>query len=95
MDENLLREIRELLENPPPRPDLDALIESGDLIKVAGGYQAPTEKGRKAIEKFVIGVALSNKGKPPVYQLSVRRKRKKAKVATCRQSALTSTAFRN
>jgi hypothetical protein len=76
MDEELMRQVRDLIDNFPPRPDLDALIESGDLIKVTGGYQAPTQKGRKAIEKYTIGFVISNKGKPPVYKLSVRRKRK-------------------
>lgn len=76
MDEELMRRVRETIDNFPPRPDLEALIESGDLIKVAGGYQAPTEKGRKAIEGYTIGITLSNKGKPPVYLLSIRRQRK-------------------
>lgn len=76
MDKELIRQVRELIDNFPPRPDLDALIESGDLIKVAGGYQVPTEKGLKAIEKYTIGVTISNKGKPPVYRLSIQRKRK-------------------
>lgn len=76
MDEEMMRKIREAIDSFPPRPDLDALIESGDIVKVPGGYQAPTEKGRKAIEKYVIGITISNKGKPPVYRLSVRRKRK-------------------
>lgn len=76
MDEELMRRAREAIDNFPPRPNLDALIESGDLIKVTGGYQAPTEKGRKAIEKYAIGITISNKDKPPVYRLSIRRKRK-------------------
>lgn len=76
MDEDLMRKVREAIDNFPPRPDLDALIESGDLIKVPGGYQAPTEKGRKAIEGYTIGVTISSKGKSPVYSLSIRRKRK-------------------
>jgi len=76
MDEELIRQVREVIDNFPPRPNLDALIESGDLIKVTGGYQAPTEKGRKAIEKYAIGITISNKDKPPVYRLSIRRKRK-------------------
>ena len=76
MDDELMRRVRETLDNFPPRPDLEVLIESGDLIKVAGGYQAPTEKGRKAIEGYTIGITLSNKGKPPVYLLSIRRQRK-------------------
>ena len=76
MDEELLRRAREAIDSFPPRPDLDALIESGDIIKVTGGYQAPTEKGRKAIEKYAVGIIISNKGKPPVYRLSIRRNRK-------------------
>jgi hypothetical protein len=76
MDEELIRQIREALANAPPRPDLDSLIESGDLIKVPGGYQAPTEKGREAIKGYWTGVVSSNKGKPAVYKLSIRRKRK-------------------
>ncbi len=76
MNEERMRQIREAIDNFPPRPDLDALIETGDLIKVTGGYHAPTENGRKAIEKYAIGITVSNKGKPPVYQLSIRRKRK-------------------
>ncbi|WP_166367242.1 hypothetical protein [Pseudomonas akapageensis] len=76
MDEVWMRQIREAIENFPPRPDLDGLIESGDIVKVPGGYQAPTEKGRKAIEKYAIGFKISNKGKPLVYRLSIRRKRK-------------------
>lgn len=76
MDEELMRQVREAIDYFPPRPDLDALIESGDLIKVAGGYQAPTEMGRKAIEKYTVGITISNKGKPPVYRLSIQRKRK-------------------
>ncbi len=76
MDEELIRQVREVIDNFPPRPDLDALIESGDLVKVPGGYQAPTEKGRKAIEKYTVGITISSKGKPPVYRLSIHRKRK-------------------
>lgn len=76
MDEELIRRAREAIDSFPPRPDLDALIESGDLVKVTGGYQAPTETGRKAIEKYAIGITLSNKEKPPVYRLSIRRNRK-------------------
>lgn len=76
MDEELMRQVREAIENFPPRPDLNALIESGDIVKVAGGYQAPTEKGRKAIEKYTVGITISNKGKPTVYRLSIHRKRK-------------------
>ncbi|MHC6224023.1 hypothetical protein ACYU03_04485 [Pseudomonas sp. X10] len=76
MDEELLRKMREAVENFPPRPDLNALIESGDIVKVPGGYQAPTEKGRKAIERYAIGITISNKGKPPIYRLSIRRARK-------------------
>lgn len=76
MDEELIRQAREVIDNFPPRPDLDALIESGDLVKVPGGYQAPTENGRKAIEKYTVGITISNKGKPPVYRLRIHRKRK-------------------
>lgn len=76
MDEELLRKMREAIENFPPPPDFDALIESGDIVKVPGGYQAPTEKGRKAIEKYATGFKISNKGGPVVYRLSLRRKRK-------------------
>lgn len=75
MDEELLRQMREAIANFPPRPDLNALIESGDIIKVPGGYQAPTEKGRKAIEKYAIGY-IAGKGGSMVYRLSIRRKRK-------------------
>lgn len=78
MDEDLMRQVQDLIDNFPPRPDLDALIESGDLIKVTGGYQAPTEKGREAISAYTTGVTLSNKGKPPIYTLSIKRKRKSA-----------------
>ncbi|WP_435652907.1 hypothetical protein ACSC9T_25325 [Pseudomonas putida] len=76
MDEDLMRQMQEAIDNFPPRPDLDALIESGDIVKVTGGYRAPTEKGRKAIEKYAVGITISNKGGPPVYRLSIRRKRK-------------------
>lgn len=76
MDEEMLRKMREAIDNFPPRPDLDALIESGDIVKVPGGYQAPTEKGRKAIEKYAVGITISNKGKLPIYRLSIRRSRK-------------------
>ncbi len=76
MDEELIRQARDLIDNFPARPDLDALIESGDLIKVSGGYQAPTEKGLNAISAYTNGVTLSNKGKPPVYTLCIKRKRK-------------------
>lgn len=69
-------QVREAIDNFLPRPDLDALIESGDIVKVTGGYRAPTEKGRKAIEKYAIGITISIMGGPPVYRLSIRRKRK-------------------
>ncbi len=76
MDDELMRQMQEAIDNFPPRPDLNALIESGDIVKVPGGYQAPTEKGRKAIEKYAIGIAISKKSNTPIYRLSIRRARK-------------------
>jgi hypothetical protein len=74
MNEEIIRQIREAMVDRPAKPDLESLIESGDLIKVPRGYQAPTKKGQEAIKGFVTGYIVSNKGKPLVYQLSIRRK---------------------
>lgn len=77
MDEDRTRKVKALLESFPPAPDVDALIESGDLLKVSGRYQAPTEKSRNAIARHTVGF-IYREGNPPVYRLcpSVRRKRK-------------------
>jgi len=72
-------EIRELIDNFPPYPDVDALIANGDLVKVRGGYNVLTEAGLTAIDKYVIGMSSGAKGKPAVFQLS--RPRKSDKVA--------------
>ena len=74
MDEELIRQAREAIANFPPKPDLNALCESGDITKVPGGYQALTEKGQKAIEKYVKGIIAPKNGGAPIYQLSIRRK---------------------
>ena len=74
IDPELYRKAKELIDNFPPYPDLDALIANGDLIKVRGGYSAPTDAGREAINKYIISVTVSKEGKPAVYKLSRRRK---------------------
>lgn len=72
--EELQREIKDLIDNFPPYPDLDSLIANGDLVKVRGGYNVLTEAGMEAITKYVIGFSSGGNGKPAVFQLSRRKK---------------------
>lgn len=73
-DEELRREIKDLIDNFPPYPDLDALIASGDIAKVRGGYNVLTEAGMEAIKNYTIGFSSGGKNKPAVFQLSRRKK---------------------
>lgn len=75
MDPELLRKAREAIDNFPPRPDLDQLIEIGAIAKVTGGYRALTEAGRKAIEKYATSIIAPTDGGSPIYRLKIRRKR--------------------
>jgi len=74
ISEERYKEIKDLIDNFPPYPDVDALIANGDLVKVRGGYNVLTEAGMAAISNYVIGATISNKGKPTVFKLSRRRK---------------------
>lgn len=76
LNEELRREIKDLIDNFPPYPDLDALIASGDLAKVRGGYNVLTEAGMEAIKSYTIGFTSGGKDKPAVFQLSRRKKSK-------------------
>lgn len=74
IDPDLYKQIKETIDSFPPYPDLNALIANGDLLKVRGGYNVLTEAGMTAINKYVIGATISNKGKPAVFKLSRCRK---------------------
>lgn len=39
-----MRHLREAIDNFPSRPDLDALIDSGDIVEISSGYQADRER---------------------------------------------------
>lgn len=73
IDPELYRKTKEAIENFPPYPDLKALISNGDLLKVRGGYNVLSEAGMEAINKYVISVTESNKGKATIFKLSPRR----------------------
>lgn len=77
MDDDLIRKAKALLDSFPSAPNVDALIESGDLVKARDEYLAPTKKGRHAIARCTVGFII-REGKPPVYRRSpsLRRKRK-------------------
>jgi len=56
-------------------PDLEALLASGDLRKVRGGYDAVTEAGFEAIKHHVASIKMSDDPtKPTVFTLHRRRK---------------------
>jgi|GEM_PF-2182934 len=76
INEELRREIQDLIENFPAYPDLDALIASGDIAKVRGGYNVLTEVGMEAIKNHTIGFTSGSNGKPAIFQLSRRQKSK-------------------
>lgn len=69
-----MERIMDRLQNPPAYPDLEALIASGDLEKVKGGYRALTDHGMESIKFFVISIAVNEKTRTTTYQLSRRRK---------------------
>ncbi len=77
MDDDLIRKAKAFLDSFPLAPNIDALIESGDLVKARDGHLAPTEKGRDAIARYTAALII-REGKPPVYRRSpsLRRKRK-------------------
>lgn len=74
--EDLYREVKALIDNFPPYPDLDSLIANGDVAKVRGGYDVLTEAGMEAIKSYIIGLSTGNNGRP-LFQLSRRRKNSK------------------
>ncbi|WP_205548497.1 hypothetical protein [Pseudomonas carnis] len=74
INEELRREIKDLIDNFPPYPDLDALIANGDIAKVRGGYNVLTEAGLEAIKDHTIGFSSGGKDKPAVFQLSRGKK---------------------
>lgn len=76
INEELRREINDLIDNFPPYPDLDALIANGDIVKVRGGYNVLTEAGMEAIKHHTIGFSSGSNGRPAIFQLSRRRKDK-------------------
>lgn len=76
MNEEMIQRAREAIANFPPKPDLNALCESGDIEKVPGGYLAHTEKGRKAIERYAKGIIAPKNGGSLIYNLRIRPKRK-------------------
>lgn len=67
INEELRREIKNLIENAPAYPDLDALIASGDVAKVRGGYNVLTQAGMEAIKGHTIGFTSGGNGKPAVF----------------------------
>lgn len=76
MNEEMIQRAKEAIASFPPKPDLNALCESGDIEKVPGGYRAHTEKGRKAIERYAKGIIVPKDGGSPIYNLRIRPKRK-------------------
>lgn len=70
-----MEKILDRVQNPPVYPDIEALIASGDLEKVKGGYRALTDHGLESIKFFVTSIAVNEKTKVATYQLSRRRKR--------------------
>lgn len=70
-----LEQMEQLVKNRPKYPDLDALIASGDLEKVRGGYRPLTEHGMDSIKFFVISATVSQKDNRSVFTLSRPRKR--------------------
>lgn len=56
-------------------PDIEALIASGDLRKVRGGYNALTEAGFEAIKDHIASIMTPNdRSKPALFTLHRRRK---------------------
>lgn len=70
-----LEKIEQQVKNRPKYPDLDALVASGDLEKVRGGYRPLTEHGMQSIKFFVISATVSQKDSRSVFKLSRPRKR--------------------
>lgn len=70
-----IEQMQELINNRPTYPDLDALIASGDLEKVRGGYRPLTKHGMDSIQFFVISATVDTKTNSAVFKLSRRRKR--------------------
>lgn len=68
-------QVREMLASIPPYPDVQALIASGDLRKVRGGYNVLTPAGFEAIKYYVAStMSPHDKTKPAVFTLHRRRK---------------------
>lgn len=74
IDAELYKQIKETIDSFPSYPDLDALIASGDLLKVRGGYNVLSSVGMEAVKKYIISVTAPHNGKPAIVQLSRKRK---------------------
>ncbi|QDY36853.1 hypothetical protein CHR26_11550 [Pseudomonas putida] len=73
--DELRAQVRDKLANTPPYPDVQALIASGDLRKVRGGYSVLTTAGFEAIKYYVAStMSPHDTTKPAVFTLHRRRK---------------------